>query len=260
MSIRNFLSSSRSSGADRTSLQSDRPPTYASNVTPAPSYAGPRNPNDRVSIPTTSIVSSPGSGTMFDDTESSLADSVSVIETSVSTEATQPSTGPRYGKRSSFYSPRCLYLLKEVHYRVYAEDGPIPSKTSTLPDDPFLGRVKAMSIAPPHTVVSIVRGLMTIENIEDSTPASLFLTPSSQSPMDSAGKVTILHRSGAGFMPQEPLALVVKLSDAERSNLELPTMDELSRNSEHGPHVKYRTPILFIMSLLAHLKMSRLWS
>ena len=38
--------------------------------------------------------------------------------------------------------------------------------------------------------------------------------------MGDADKVTILNRSGLGSTPQEPLALVAKLSDSERSALE----------------------------------------
>jgi hypothetical protein len=38
--------------------------------------------------------------------------------------------------------------------------------------------------------------------------------------MDDAEKFTILNGTGPGSTPQEPLALVAKLSDSERSDLE----------------------------------------
>ena len=59
-----------------------------------------------------------------------------------------------------------------------------------------------------------------MENIKDRESTSLFLTSYSQSPMDDADKVNILNSTGPGSTPQEPLALVAKLSDSERSELE----------------------------------------
>ena len=107
-----------------------------------------------------------------------------------------------------------------VYYRIYAEDGAIPSKTPAAPSDPFLGRIKARSVPPPHTAKAVKHSIAKVENIEDRTSTSLFLTPYSQSPMSDADKVTILDRTGPGSTPQEPLALVAKISDSERSALE----------------------------------------
>ena len=97
-----------------------------------------------------------------------------------------------------------------VYYRIYAEDGAIPSKTPATPGDLFLGRIKARSVPPPHTVKAVKHSIAKAENIEDRTGTSLFLTPYSQSPMGDADKVTILNRTGLGSTPQEPLALVAK--------------------------------------------------
>ena len=107
-----------------------------------------------------------------------------------------------------------------VYYRIYAEDGAIPSKTPAAPSDPFLGRIKARSVPPPHTAKAVKHSIAKVENIEDRTSTSLFLTPYSQSPMSDADKVTILDRTGPGSTPQEPLALVAKISDSEGSALE----------------------------------------
>ena len=107
-----------------------------------------------------------------------------------------------------------------VYYRIYAEDGAIFSKTPAAPGDPFLGRIKARYVPPPHTAKAVKRTIAKVENIKDRTSTSLFLTPYSQSPMGDADKVTILNRTGPGSTPQEPLALVAKMSDSERSALE----------------------------------------
>jgi hypothetical protein len=60
-----------------------------------------------------------------------------------------------------------------------------------------------------------------MEDIKDRTSTSLFLTPYSESPMPVADtdKVTILNRTGPGSTPHDPLALVAKMSDSERSAL-----------------------------------------
>ena len=61
-----------------------------------------------------------------------------------------------------------------------------------------------------------------MENIklEDLGSTSVFLTSYSQSPMDDTEKLTILNGTGPGATPQEPLALLAKMSDSERSALE----------------------------------------
>ena len=103
-----------------------------------------------------------------------------------------------------------------VYYRIYAEDGAIPSNKPVAPGDPFLGRIKVGSVPPPRIFKTVKRSIAKMENIKDRESASLFLTPYSQAPMDDTEKVT----TGPGSTPQEPLALVAKISDSERSELE----------------------------------------
>ena len=110
--------------------------------------------------------------------------------------------------------------LCAVYYRIYAEDGAIPTKTSVSPGDPFLGRIKAISVPPPHTVKAVKHSIAKLENIKDRTKTSLFLTLYSESPIGDAEKVTIRNRTSLGSTPQEPLALVAKMSDTERRALE----------------------------------------
>ena len=105
-----------------------------------------------------------------------------------------------------------------VYYRIYAEDGAIPSKTSFTPGDAFIGRIKAGSVPPPLTAKTVKRCIAKSENIKDRGGTSLFLTSYSKSPMDDAEKITtILDGNGPGTTPQEPLALVAEVSDPERS-------------------------------------------
>ena len=96
----------------------------------------------------------------------------------------------------------------------------MPSKTPVAPGDPFIGRIKVRSVPPPRTAKTVKRCIAKLENIKDRGNTSLFLTSYSKSPLDEAEKVTILNGTGPGTTPQEPLALVAKLSDSERSDLE----------------------------------------
>ena len=105
-----------------------------------------------------------------------------------------------------------------VYYQIYAEDGGIPSKIPVSPGDPFLGRIRAKSVPPPRTVKAVKRRITKVENIKGGESTSLFLTSNSQSPMDDAEKINI--GTGPGSTPQEPLALVAKMSDSDRSALE----------------------------------------
>ena len=107
-----------------------------------------------------------------------------------------------------------------VYYRIYAEDGALPLNTPVSPSDPFLGRIKFRSVPPPRTVKTVRGSITKVENIIDRESTTLYLTPYSRSPMDDAEKVTTLNGSRPGSTPQEPLALVAKMSDSERSALE----------------------------------------
>jgi hypothetical protein len=64
--------------------------------------------------------------------------------------------------------------------------------------------------------------------------------------MDDAHKVTILNGTGPGSTPQEPLALVAKMSDSERSDLESEERGGLASAAEPDTtplEIRYRTSI-----------------
>ena len=81
-------------------------------------------------------------------------------------------------------------------------------------------------------------------NHDDPTSISLYLTPYNQSPMSDTDKVTILNRTGPGSTPHEPLALVAKLSDSERSVLESGRRGGLAEPNTTSPEIRYRTSVL----------------
>ena len=124
---------------------------------------------------------------------------------------------------------------------MYAEDGAVPSKTPAAPSNPFLGRIKATSVPPPHTVKTLRCSIARAEDIKDITKTSLFLTPYSQSPMRNADKV-ILNRNDLGSTPHEPLAIVtwIKHLDSERRlESEVATEPDTTAPLE----IRYRTSI-----------------
>ena len=139
-----------------------------------------------------------------------------------------------------------------MFYRIYHEDGAIPSKTPITTDDPFLGRIKVTSVPPPRTAKTVKRIISKVEDIEDVENTNLFLTPYSQSPRDDAAKDIILSRTGThpGSTPEEPLALVAlektPMSHTERSALLSKGRSGLASGAEHdtmSPEIRYGTSI-----------------
>ena len=230
MSLLRYLSRIRKAKADQSSLGKDGTPTtsstYTSNVTIASSHS--LSGRDSVGQPDET-----------DETESSLTDTIGIAEKS------QVAT-PDYGKRLSGFRPDSDLWILLVYYLIYTEDGGIPSKIPVTPGDPFLGRIKIRSVPPPRTVKAVKRSITKVENIKGGESASLFLSPNSQSPMDDAEKINILNGTGPGSTPQEPLALVAKMSDTERTALESERRGGLTSAAEPdttSPRIRYGTPI-----------------
>jgi hypothetical protein len=156
---------------------------------------------------------------IFSDTESSLQYTASDIDVSPKQRALPWFGSLRYCKH---VHPLILFFcllepLFLVYYRVYTEDFAIPSKVPVNPDDPYLARIMAKSVAPPHTVSSLKRHLSKVEGITNHQDSSLFSAPSGQSAMDNLYRLSLLSDEGPWSMPQEPLALVAKLSESERN-------------------------------------------
>ena len=103
-----------------------------------------------------------------------------------------------------------------------------------------------MSIPPPRTVLAVKRSITKVENIKGGDSTTLFLTPYSQSPMDDSDKVITLNDTGPGSTPQEPLALVAKMSGSDRSALESEERGGLASAAvldTTSPEIQYRTSI-----------------
>ncbi|KAJ7464078.1 hypothetical protein FB451DRAFT_1094605 [Mycena latifolia] len=106
------------------------------------------------------------------------------------------------GSTGSGREPRYIY------YRVYTPDGAIPVKSAFDPANPFVGRIAARSVPPPHTVSSLKRCFANAERLADQY-AALYLNLADPTSMDNHTKVGIL---GAGILngstPETAYALV----------------------------------------------------
>jgi hypothetical protein len=94
-----------------------------------------------------------------------------------------------------------------VYYLLYADDYGIPSKVAIDPKKPSLGRIRADSIAPPHSPASIKRCISRVERMPAIAHADLFVDISSDTPLKD-GYISILSTDGPGLSPNEPMAIV----------------------------------------------------
>ncbi|KAJ7652971.1 hypothetical protein B0H17DRAFT_1214790 [Mycena rosella] len=96
-----------------------------------------------------------------------------------------------------------------VSYCVYGLDGPISPKGVFGGSNPLIGRIKATSVPPPHTVDSLKRALVQAEGLPDPVGAltSIYQIMDARIAMVAGARVAILAGE-IGAMPQTPLALV----------------------------------------------------
>ena len=127
--------------------------------------------------------------------------------------AAEPDTTPteiQY-RTSTQHSPTFLFitsrLLWEVYYQLYADDYVKPSKVAIDPEEPSLGRIRADSVAPPHSPSSIKRCISRVERTPELAHANLFADISCKTPLKD-GHISILPTDGPGLSPNEPMAIV----------------------------------------------------
>ena len=145
------------------------------------------------------------------ETESSLTDNMSMMGSSVEPTA---SSDLRYGRHLAHCCPcyRLISLLV-VYYLVYTEHGARQSKQPVDSNNPYLARIWAKQVTPPHTVTSLKRCICDIERIPQAfIRGQLFSDISSESPMNK-GRISILTSNGPGFKPEQPMAFIVPAID-----------------------------------------------
>ncbi|KAJ7339236.1 hypothetical protein DFH08DRAFT_1014143 [Mycena albidolilacea] len=119
---------------------------------------------------------------------------------------------------------------RHVHYRVYAIDGVIASKTSSDPNQPFIGHIKAMSMPPSHTAASLQCTLAHTEHIPDPLGT----------PIDDAAEMSILGASVIASTPGDTLMLVFMDELTAEEKGDVPQIEGAeARKVEVGGYVYY---------------------
>ena len=83
----------------------------------------------------------------------------------------------------------------------------MPSKVSFYSNEPCLGRIRADSVPPPHTLASIKRCISRVERNSALAYANLFADISCDTPLKE-GHISFLGTDGPGLSPNEPMAIV----------------------------------------------------
>ena len=120
-----------------------------------------------------------------------------------------------------------IHPISLVYYRIYAEDGAIPSANPVYTDDLYLGRISPILVTPPLTARNLKLCLSGVENIDEEATTRLFLSASSQAPVKEDSGVSIFAYPGPGCQPSEPMALVVKHCGTGRTRAEPTEADRL---------------------------------
>ena len=93
-----------------------------------------------------------------------------------------------------------------MYYLLYTDSYELPSKVAINSEEPYLGRIRADSIAPPHSLTSIKRRISRVEGIPALAHANLFADITCDTPLKE-GRIPIL-RDGPGLSRNEPMAIV----------------------------------------------------
>ena len=142
-------------------------------------------------------------------------------------------------------------MILSVYYRLYTEDKPIESVNPVYTDDSYLGRIVSKLVPPPHTALTLKNCLLNVENIKNAPEAKLFISSSSQAPMDDAASLSILAQPGPGSTPTEPMALVTTFSRSRRNGNKPKGVFILPRKGTTPFKTQYRKCVMKLSILLA---------
>ena len=98
-------------------------------------------------------------------------------------------------------------LLREVYYQLYSDGYEMPSKVANDPEEPSIGRIRADSITPPHSLTSIKLCISRVERNPGLVNSDIFADTSCDTPL-TEGHISIFRTDGPGLSPNEPMAIV----------------------------------------------------
>jgi hypothetical protein len=134
------------------------------------------------------------------------------------------------------YPCPAFYDIFAVYYRVYTENGLVEPRNRIpqyIRGDRSLTYIWSIMVAPPHNIASLKSCICKQEQIIDSTGTKLFLSLTSQAPLEDHREASILSPTGLGYQPDDPLALFCAYNDTAASRR------VLIRNIDMAPGSKY---------------------
>lgn len=108
-------------------------------------------------------------------------------------------------------------VLSLVYYKLFDENEPCELRHPVYSNNPYIGRVDANVIPPPHGVFPLVKCICDKEgkgygldwDNDDAFSTVLFKTISSPKPFDLEGSLQLLNDERPGSTPEEPVILKV---------------------------------------------------
>ena len=95
-----------------------------------------------------------------------------------------------------------------MYYQLYTDDYVKPSIVAINPEELSLGRIRADSVAPPHSAASIKRCISRVEETPALAYADLFADISCKNPLKQS-HISILRTDCPGLSPNKPMAIVL---------------------------------------------------
>ena len=97
-----------------------------------------------------------------------------------------------------------------MYYLLYADNYELPSKVAYDPEQPSLGRIRADSVVPPHSPVTIKRCISRVERIPAIALADLFADITCNTPLkdDHISFLCPESTDCPGLSPKNPMAIV----------------------------------------------------
>jgi hypothetical protein len=95
-----------------------------------------------------------------------------------------------------------------VYYVIYDDDYPISSKVAFDPEEPFVGRIRADSVTPPHSPTAIKQCISRVERKPTLAYSANLFVDTSRETLLKEGHIS-LCTGGPGLSPDEPMAIVL---------------------------------------------------
>lgn len=98
-------------------------------------------------------------------------------------------------------------IFTSVYYQLYAKHTLTPS--STNPDNPYVGRINIRDLGPPRSVAIVKKCILTLEKIDVSNNATVFLKAGDSNPVTDDGLRILRAAGNPGRSADAPIAIVL---------------------------------------------------